>query len=111
MWRDGLFAKLNHMGFGGRVLSLITSMYASDRIQFDVNGKLTSPLWLTQGVKQGTPFILPPLYLSYDQVVISVLFSLVFISTALANLSTPQHMGYPFVMSWCHVSSLLTILC
>ena len=82
VWRAGLFAKLNHMGFGGRVLSLITSMYATDRIQFDVNGRLTSPLWLTQGVKQGTPFLLSPLYLSYDQVVISVLSSLVSISTA-----------------------------
>ena len=99
------------MGFGGRVLSLITSMYASDRIQFDVNGKLTSPLWLTQGVKQGIPFTLSPFYFSYDQVVISVPFSLVFISTVLATLSTPPPMGYPFVMSWCHVSSLLTILC
>ena len=99
------------MGFGGRVLSLITSMYASDRIQFDVNGKLTSPLWLTQGVKQGTPFLLSPLYLFYDQVVISVLSSLVSISTALESLSTLQHMVYPFVMSWCHVFSLLMILC
>ena len=53
----------------------------------------------------------PPFYLFYDQVVISVPFSLVFISTVLATLSTPPPMGYPFVMNWCHVSSLLTILC
>ena len=62
VWRAGLFAKLQHMGFGGRVLSLITSMYATDRIRFDVNGHLTSPLWLTQGVKQGTPFPFVPLF-------------------------------------------------
>ena len=97
------------MGFGGRVLSLITSMYATDRIQFDVNGQLTSPLWLTQGVKQGIPFILVPLNLSYYQVVISVLSSLDFTFMALVSPSIPPHTACPLEMRWCRASSLLMI--
>ena len=48
-----LFAKLKQLGFGGRVLALIKSMYRNDNIRFIVNGKYTAPLWLTRGVKQG----------------------------------------------------------
>ena len=42
------------MGFGGRTLRLIQSMYKNDSIRFLINGKLTAPLYLVTGVKQGT---------------------------------------------------------
>ena len=51
--RPLLFKKLESIGFGGRVLSLIKSMYNEDCIKFLINGRYTSPLWLTRGVKQG----------------------------------------------------------
>ena len=53
MWREALYAKLNNIGFGGKTLSLFKSLYHNDNITFLINGKLTEPLWLTQGVKQG----------------------------------------------------------
>ena len=53
MNRQILFAKLDRMGFGGKTLSLIQSMYCNDNIQFIINGQYSAPLWLTQGVKQG----------------------------------------------------------
>ena len=45
--------KLEKIGFGGKTLSLIKSMYHNDHIRFLINGSYTEPLWLTQGVKQG----------------------------------------------------------
>ena len=53
VWREGLYRKLNNLGFGGRVLTLIKSMYCNDNLKFLINGKYTSPIWLTKGVKQG----------------------------------------------------------
>ena len=53
MNRQILFAKLNNFGFGGKTLSLIQSMYRNDSLEFLINGKYSSPLWLTRGVKQG----------------------------------------------------------
>ena len=51
--RQILFSKLNHLGFGGKTLSLIQSMYHNDNLQFVINGQSSEPLWLTRGVKQG----------------------------------------------------------
>ena len=53
VWRDALYAKLKRIGFGGKTLSLIKSMYHNDNIQFLINNHLTDSLYLTQGVKQG----------------------------------------------------------
>jgi hypothetical protein len=53
VWRPALFAKLTKLGFGGKTLSLIESMYTNDSIRFLINGKYTDELFLTQGVKQG----------------------------------------------------------
>ena len=49
-----MFKKLERLGFGGRVLSLIESMYTKDSLLFLVNGKFTDELFLTKGVKQGS---------------------------------------------------------
>ena len=54
MWRQCLFAKLENIGFGGKTLSLLQSMYKNDSIKFLINGHYSDELWLTQGVKQGT---------------------------------------------------------
>ena len=53
VWRAGLWAKLDRIGFGGKTLSLLQSMYTNDSISFLVNGHHTPHLWLSQGVKQG----------------------------------------------------------
>ena len=49
-----MFKKLEKIGFGGRVLSLIESMYSNDSLTFLVNGRFTDELFLTKGVKQGS---------------------------------------------------------
>ena len=85
-----MYLKLESIGFGGRVKSLIQSMYYNDCIQIKVKGGLSPPLWFTKGVKQGC--VLSPmlfsLYISglgrvlhtlregidFDGVVISALF-------------------------------------
>ena len=54
VWRAGLWAKLTTMGFGGKTLRLIQSMYKNDSISFFINGQYSPKLWLSQGVKQGT---------------------------------------------------------
>ena len=53
VWREAMYAKLNVLGFGGRTLQIIKSLYHNDNIRFLVNGRYTDPLWLSQGVKQG----------------------------------------------------------
>ena len=53
MWREALYKKLERIGFGGRTVKIIKSMYCNDSLRFLVNGKYTDQLWLTQGVKQG----------------------------------------------------------
>ena len=53
VWREALYLKLRRLGFGGKTLDFIKSMYHNDNIKFLINGHLTCPLFLTQGVKQG----------------------------------------------------------
>ena len=53
VWRPKLFGKLKKLGFGGKTLRLIRSMYRNDSIRFLVNGRLTAPIYLLTGVKQG----------------------------------------------------------
>ena len=48
-----MWAKLDRIGFGGKTLSLLQSMYTNDSRSFLVNGQYTPHLWLSQGVKQG----------------------------------------------------------
>ena len=52
VWREGLYAKLEELGFGGKTLSLIQSLYYNDQVRFIANGKLCKPIWLSRGVKQ-----------------------------------------------------------
>ena len=51
--RELLYTKLDTIGFGGRVKSLIQSMYYNDSVRVRIKGGLTAPLWFTKGVKQG----------------------------------------------------------
>ena len=51
--REILYKKLHHSGFGGKVLSLIQSMYYNDTVKIKIWNTLSSPLWFTRGVKQG----------------------------------------------------------
>lgn len=48
-----MYIKLEHLGFGGRTLQIIKSMYCNDSLKFLINGKFTDSLWISQGVKQG----------------------------------------------------------
>ena len=49
-----MYIKLQKLGFGGKTLSLIKSMYKNDSLRFLINGHYSDELWLSQGVKQGT---------------------------------------------------------
>ena len=51
--RELLYTKLRSVGFGGRVVSLIRSMYYNDSIRVSLTQGLSAPLYFTQGVKQG----------------------------------------------------------
>ena len=51
--RELLYTKLRSLGFGGRVVSLIKSMYNNDCVRISVLGGLSEPLYFTKGVKQG----------------------------------------------------------
>ena len=51
--RELLYTKLRSIGFGGRVVSLIRSMYYNDSIRVSLANGLSEPLYFTQGVKQG----------------------------------------------------------
>ena len=53
VWRPALFAKLEKIGFGGKTVNLIKSMYKNDSVRFNINGRYSDELWLTRGVKQG----------------------------------------------------------
>ena len=57
-----LYIKLDSIGFGGKVKSLIQSMYYNYCVQVRVKGGLSTPLWFTKGVKQGC--VLSPLLFS-----------------------------------------------
>ena len=41
------------IGFGGRVMSMVQSMYFNDCVQVNLGFKMSAPLWFTRGVKQG----------------------------------------------------------
>ena len=58
VWRPALFAKLKQVGFGGKTLQLIQSMYRNDSVSFLINGHFSPQLWLSRGVKQGSHFSL-----------------------------------------------------
>ena len=51
--REGLYSKLESVGFGGKTLKLIKSLYCNDSLKFLINGKFSDTLWITRGVKQG----------------------------------------------------------
>ena len=51
--RELLYTKLDTIGFGGRVKSILQSMYYNDSVRVRIKGGLTSPLWFTKGIKQG----------------------------------------------------------
>ena len=51
--RELLYAKLDAVGFGGRVKQLIQSMYFNDSVKVRIGEGLSRPLWFTKGVKQG----------------------------------------------------------
>ena len=57
--RELLYCKLDAVGFGGKVKSLIQSMYYNDCVQVRLGNGLSAPLWFTKGVKQGC--VLSPL--------------------------------------------------
>lgn len=48
-----MYLKLKSIGFGGKTLSLIRSMYRNDNVRFLINGHYSDAIWLTTGVKQG----------------------------------------------------------
>jgi len=51
-----MYLKLDSLGFGGSVKSLIQSMYFNDNIRVRLCRGLSRPLWFTRGVKQGCVF-------------------------------------------------------
>ena len=53
VWRPLLFKKLERLGFGGKTIQLIKSMYKNDSLKFLINGHYSDEIFLTQGVKQG----------------------------------------------------------
>ena len=50
---QNIYTKLDTIGFGGKVKSLIQSMYYNDSVRVRIKGGLTAPLWFTKGIKQG----------------------------------------------------------
>ena len=57
--RELLYRKLDSLGFGGRIKSIVQSMYFNDCVRVRIKGGLSAPLWFTKGVKQGC--VLSPL--------------------------------------------------
>ena len=51
--REVLWKKLSSMGFGGRFLASLKSLYTNDCIDCMVNGRLTRPIFLRRGLRQG----------------------------------------------------------
>ena len=51
--RNILWKKLSSLGFGGKYLQTLKSIYAGDSIQCDVNGLRTRPIYLRRGLRQG----------------------------------------------------------
>ena len=48
-----LFAKLASLGYRGKVLSIIQSLYFNDSVRVNVNGAFTESIFFDLGVKQG----------------------------------------------------------
>jgi len=48
-----LWGKLSSLGFGGKYLQTLKSIYAGDSVQCEVNGLLTRPIYLSRGLRQG----------------------------------------------------------
>ena len=57
--RELLNCKLDAVGFGGKVKSLIQSMYYNDCVQVRLGNGLSAPLWFSKGVNKGC--VLSPL--------------------------------------------------
>ena len=53
MCREKLWAKLVKLGFGGKFLESIKSLYDGDSVTSDVNGVTTKPVYLGRGLRQG----------------------------------------------------------
>ena len=70
VWRPLLFKKLEKLGFGGKTLKIIKSLYSNDSLKFAINGKYSREIYLTRGVKQGKYV---SLQFSKDQALIYVL--------------------------------------
>ena len=51
--REIMYKILEKVGFGEKCLSIVQSMYFNDCVQINLGGRLSAPLWFTQGVKQG----------------------------------------------------------
>ena len=51
--RELLYTKLRNIGFGGKVVALIRSMYYNDCVRVNLAQGLSDPVYFTQGVKQG----------------------------------------------------------
>ena len=51
--RDKLFAKLTSLGYTGKTLSILRSLYFNDNVRININGVLSEPMFFSLGVKQG----------------------------------------------------------
>ena len=51
--RDTLWKKLSRMGFGGKFLASLQSLYKSDYVTCESNGVTTKPVYLGRGLRQG----------------------------------------------------------
>ena len=51
--RELLYTKLRKIGFGGKVVALIRSMYYNDCVRVNLAQGLSDPIYFTQGEKQG----------------------------------------------------------
>ena len=49
VWREGLWVKLGRYGLGGKITTLLQSIYFNDSVRFQ---DLCRPIYLTRGVKQ-----------------------------------------------------------
>ena len=51
--RDILWGKMKKLGFGGKFLESIKSMYKGDFVTCKTNGVTTNPVYLGRGLRQG----------------------------------------------------------
>ena len=52
--RDKLYALLQSLGYKGKTLDILQSLYMNDSLRVCVNGRLTEEIYLDMGVKQVT---------------------------------------------------------